>query len=666
MAHITAIVIEVTGGSPLFHIPVPLSAIPGLSGGTARRGGDGNTQAGSSNDAPDEKFQLVFRIKDGSPTFHIGGAEVGVSAADAYNYATALRGVVKARSKAKETRDRAAGLAAFGSRDIRVDETPRVRVKVEEETPRIPQRDKGKKREREKKQVEPAHAVGHAVMDVRAIAVPTASSVSPPSPTTFRRENREYTEEEQAAFARGSLTLENFAEVYAEGQHDFAVECAPSEPGGRKLSDIEDTEWRELWESLLHLDRIFSGPLRDNDRLKLRSDKMMAAAARRVHERESSAFKSGRGTSPSSNPQNKPPEVRPDSRQNGVQNQHAQNGAGTRGNARQHSQTGGNAPPGGRGYVQARNAGRVNAPALPDTQSSLGDIEVGESPTLNVTRNRNAKNGTAGNAPVASTSRNVAGESNAAMNPDRSVSGNSHANPTMNANQSHLHPQLDANEMNTSAIVANARLALRPLHQAMLAHGRAGSSSQESASNPASLGNTEWVLPTVGSRGSARGGLISLSQEVKENELRGGDSASGAAVTASTSATAAGTRTASLKRAREDEHEHDTARYRERDSRNGEGDREGVRNANREGEVEQDGTGAAKRPKRNKPVQQLQALGPSTPSTTRARAAKGKAAGDLAGASLNCGRSGVCVGANERGPSRSFSWSRGPPRYLIG
>ncbi|KAJ7114601.1 hypothetical protein C8R43DRAFT_1039382 [Mycena crocata] len=70
-------------------------------------------------------------------------------------------------------------------------ETPLVRVKMEEGTPRLPQRDEGKKRELENKEIKPAQVGTLQRRDARETAVPTYNFVYVTSiPTTFRREKR--------------------------------------------------------------------------------------------------------------------------------------------------------------------------------------------------------------------------------------------------------------------------------------------------------------------------------------------------------------------------------------------------------------------------------------------------------------------------------------------
>ncbi|KAJ6485392.1 hypothetical protein C8R47DRAFT_537965 [Mycena vitilis] len=89
--------------------------------------------------------------------------------------------------------------------------------------------------------------------------------------------------EELLLIERGSVELENFAEVYEHGRQDFALRCAPSEPPDRTLTSVEEKEWRLLWEAVLALDRENCGPTRDPEELRHRSEEMIVAAVRRAH-----------------------------------------------------------------------------------------------------------------------------------------------------------------------------------------------------------------------------------------------------------------------------------------------------------------------------------------------------------------------------------------------
>ncbi|KAJ6575785.1 hypothetical protein DFH09DRAFT_1151069, partial [Mycena vulgaris] len=234
----TKFIIETTGGAPVFHIPFPISALGALAG-VDPRGGSGSVSAtgkGSHRESGDrgqrempnvdEDVQFIFRNKGGTPTFHVGGADIGVCAADAWDLTRVVRAVMRGRA------------AAEGD----------VTVKVEEGTAGVP------------------------------LEEPVEETRTCP-----------YSREELAAIARGSLTRATFAAVYAEGRADFALQCDPASPPDRALSAAEEREWRVLWEALLHLDRVFTGPLRDNVALKRRSDRMIEAAARRAHARAGAA-----------------------------------------------------------------------------------------------------------------------------------------------------------------------------------------------------------------------------------------------------------------------------------------------------------------------------------------------------------------------------------------
>ncbi|KAF7294863.1 Aldo-ket-red domain-containing protein [Mycena indigotica] len=180
-----------------------------------------------SNLSDYENVEFHFRNTGGNPTFYIGPAEVALNDKDAVDYTTVIRAVTKARSEAKEFR------LAEG-----------VQVKIEDRTPHI-SRNKGKQREDQ--------------------------------PT-------KYSAEELRAFSRGAFTtVAAYAQQYEDHRQDFAVSCQPSLPATRVLTDAENTICRELWEALLRLDRIFSGPLRDVAALQSRQDEMFEAAVKRLH-----------------------------------------------------------------------------------------------------------------------------------------------------------------------------------------------------------------------------------------------------------------------------------------------------------------------------------------------------------------------------------------------
>jgi hypothetical protein len=127
MARTTTFIVETTGGSPVFHIPFPISSLGALAGIQ----GDGQEN---------ENVKFVFRNRGGTPTFHVGGAEVGVSPADAWDYATVVKAVMRERRlKVEGQSERAAEGVGM----------PQVRVKVEEDTPRMPAKTKRKGQERE-------------------------------------------------------------------------------------------------------------------------------------------------------------------------------------------------------------------------------------------------------------------------------------------------------------------------------------------------------------------------------------------------------------------------------------------------------------------------------------------------------------------------------------
>ncbi|KAJ7153269.1 hypothetical protein C8R46DRAFT_1357168 [Mycena filopes] len=280
----TSVIIETTGGAPVFHIPFPLSSMAHIS------------------DTGD--VQLIFRNSGGTPTFHVGGAEVGVAPKDAWDYGSVVHAVMEERKR----RVAAPGGVGAGAGDVN--------VKVEENTPRMPGKTsaKGKEREREREpEVETANqeetndensAPQRTETDGLEVDEPESpqrdrgsdhsfllrsspnpnpmSSISNPSAKSSLP-TRPLTQEERAALHRGSLTRYTFGDIYEDGRQDFAFTCEPKLPANRALTEAEESEWAPLWEALLKLDRVFNGPLRDITGLKRRSDEMMTEAAQRAH-----------------------------------------------------------------------------------------------------------------------------------------------------------------------------------------------------------------------------------------------------------------------------------------------------------------------------------------------------------------------------------------------
>ncbi|KAJ7917772.1 hypothetical protein B0H13DRAFT_1994392 [Mycena leptocephala] len=154
---------------------------------------------------------------------------------------------------------------------------PQVRVKVEEDTPRMPAKTKRKGQERE---VERGNEPGGSRLGAITPNPTNVIDVSTPHRPPRRRL---YSREEQHALRTGTVTVESLEEVYENGRRDFALQCAPSQPADRSLTAEEDAEYLKLWETLLHLDRVFSGSLRDVEGLQKRADELMVAAALRVH-----------------------------------------------------------------------------------------------------------------------------------------------------------------------------------------------------------------------------------------------------------------------------------------------------------------------------------------------------------------------------------------------
>ncbi|KAJ7696948.1 hypothetical protein B0H17DRAFT_1328978 [Mycena rosella] len=275
MDHKTTFTIETTGGSPVFHLPFPLASFAALA-----------------EDSDTGHVEFVFRNIGGTPTFHVGGSEVGVSPGDAWNYPGVVRRVMEARAR------------AMGGE---------VTVKLEEGTPRIPAADKGKKKRGDiRRQAEDAEHRNEDPATTNSIPTDSQNETAGRMPrlplmqskdtgrntadttartheypaTIIQNENaappRTYSREEIAAMQRGSLSRSGYDEVLEAGRFDFALLCDPSHAPSRPLTTLQKIEWSLLWDALLHLDRVFTGPMRDDNAVKLRWDAMMAAAARRT------------------------------------------------------------------------------------------------------------------------------------------------------------------------------------------------------------------------------------------------------------------------------------------------------------------------------------------------------------------------------------------------
>ncbi|KAJ7087085.1 hypothetical protein C8R44DRAFT_991376 [Mycena epipterygia] len=289
MARTTTFVIETTAGAPVFHIPFPISTLAEFAGASSTGDSEGP-----------EHVEFIFRNSGGTPTFHVGGAEVGVSSADAWDYATVVRRVMRAREA--RVKAEAGGNAVAGSSTgdgVQVE----VRIKEEHETPRILQKGKRKTREVQETSAEdtprpqkdkrkarnaqrsanPATNTQNTNDIIEPTPVPNTQDMNaslPPPPISL---NRPYSHEETLAFERGSLTDESFAKTYNGGRRDFAAQCDPSQPPHRPLTPEEEAEWGRLWEALLRLDRVSCGPSRDIAALTRQGDEMLAAAARRLY-----------------------------------------------------------------------------------------------------------------------------------------------------------------------------------------------------------------------------------------------------------------------------------------------------------------------------------------------------------------------------------------------
>ncbi|KAF8189249.1 hypothetical protein K438DRAFT_1971893 [Mycena galopus ATCC 62051] len=209
MPRTTTIVFDTSGGSPVFHVTFPISTLPALAGM-------------SGNETEDVK--LVFHNRGGRPIFHIGGAEIGVTPADAWDSATEANAAMHGRG----------GSAEEGG----VDGTPPVRVSVEEDTPRIPANQKGKGKEvQEDMARESSNWSSNVQKEISSFpsrdASPTAQLLVP----------QQYSYEEQEALIRGFLTLDCFEDVYQQGREEFAFALDPSQPIARPLLAEEEAEW---------------------------------------------------------------------------------------------------------------------------------------------------------------------------------------------------------------------------------------------------------------------------------------------------------------------------------------------------------------------------------------------------------------------------------------
>ncbi|KAJ6448634.1 hypothetical protein C8R45DRAFT_1115143 [Mycena sanguinolenta] len=100
-----------------------------------------------------------------------------------------------------------------------------IRLKVEEESPRIPSQAKGKERQRD----------GEEAVADQADRQQTSNSgeFPPPPPLSV---------EERLAVARGSLALTALTEVRTKGIWDFALEVHPARPVAHPLSAEEEDE----------------------------------------------------------------------------------------------------------------------------------------------------------------------------------------------------------------------------------------------------------------------------------------------------------------------------------------------------------------------------------------------------------------------------------------
>ncbi|KAK6988571.1 hypothetical protein R3P38DRAFT_2660404 [Favolaschia claudopus] len=242
MTRTTTFIIETTGGSPTFHIPFPISSLAALASSSSS-----NNKNNNNNPHENENVKFLFRNSGGRPTFHVGGAEVGVSSAEAWDYATVVEAVMGQRRKRLPL-----GLG-----------TPNVRVKVEEETPGVAMVGSGKGKGKEKEKERPIENVDED---------PSTSRSRLPSPAAAQR--RQFTREELHALARGSLAIDSIDRIENDGRQDFLYTIDPTLPPDRPLAADEQAEWTPLWNDLLHLDRVFCGPLRGAKGVAKGKDKM--------------------------------------------------------------------------------------------------------------------------------------------------------------------------------------------------------------------------------------------------------------------------------------------------------------------------------------------------------------------------------------------------------
>ena len=117
MTRKATIIIETSGGAPVFYIPFPIF----------KPGGPTNEQVHAN-----EEVKVLFRNTGGMPTFHVGSSELGGAPEDAWDYVTG----------AKEGMQKLRMIRAGG-------EPLQVRVEVEKETPTAPEKETGTGKKRD-------------------------------------------------------------------------------------------------------------------------------------------------------------------------------------------------------------------------------------------------------------------------------------------------------------------------------------------------------------------------------------------------------------------------------------------------------------------------------------------------------------------------------------
>nr|GAT53243.1 predicted protein [Mycena chlorophos] len=233
---------DVSDGSPVVHIPFPIDHLA----------------------SEDITFQFI--VKGGNPIFFVGPAEVGIEGAEnVKDYDAVMRAVLAAR-----------------------------RPKVEEQRVEMPQIEEPPEDEGELGPAENEFEQEGFVQDYPAnehthggphLLPPDSDSDEqspPPRPRIRVKDPADWTDEERDAFRRGALTHSTYSDLYEACRLSFALECAPSLEPARDLTEYEEEELDKLWNAILRVDRLFSGPNRDIEALMGHRVAMTKYAADRV------------------------------------------------------------------------------------------------------------------------------------------------------------------------------------------------------------------------------------------------------------------------------------------------------------------------------------------------------------------------------------------------